>query len=226
MDLIAASKLQKDYRTQAGITAVLKGVDLRIGAGEFLGIVGPSGSGKSTLLYVLSGLEPATAGTVSLFGKTIGEMKDHEIADLRKHKLGFVFQFYNLLPNLTVLENVELPLVIAGKSDLAKAKTALGLIGLKDADALYPAQLSGGMQQRVAIARAMVNDPKIVFADEPTGNLDQKSGREIMGILKKLNQETGVTIVLVTHNLEHLAYCTRKLELIDGKIGNDETLGV
>jgi len=224
--LIEANRVEKEYHTEAGAIRVLKGIDLSVEPGDFVGIVGPSGSGKSTFLYVLSGLEKATSGEVILFGNSVGTMKDREINEIRKSKIGFVFQFYNLLPNLTVMENIELPLVISKQSDMSMALQALKMVGLDQFASLYPAQLSGGMQQRVAIARAMVTNPEIIFADEPTGNLDHNSGIEIMKILKRLNQEQGVTIVLVTHNLDHVAYCTRKLELIDGTIGKDERVGV
>ncbi|MGI6392031.1 MAG: ABC transporter ATP-binding protein [Candidatus Izemoplasmatales bacterium] len=222
MVLIEAKKVEKEYITQAGSIRVLKNINLCVKNGEFVGIVGPSGSGKSTLLYVLSGLEKATSGEVILFGKSTAEMNDADMNAIRKSKIGFVFQFYNLLPNLTVLENVELPLVIARQTDLSKAIEALKMVNLDKHLTLYPAQLSGGMQQRVAIARAMVTNPKILFADEPTGNLDYQSSIEIIEILKNLNQKQQTTIVLVTHNLEHMAYCSRKIEIIDGNIGEDE----
>ncbi|MDD4184935.1 MAG: ABC transporter ATP-binding protein [Candidatus Izemoplasmatales bacterium] len=226
MVLIKASKLEKEFNSQAGPIKVLTNINLTVQTGEFVGVVGPSGSGKSTLLYVLSGLEKASAGEILLFGEKVGSMNDIKMNEIRREKIGFVFQFYNLLPNLTVLENVELPLVIKKSNDLNKASEILYLVGLDQFASFYPSQLSGGMQQRVAIARAMVTNPKILFADEPTGNLDHKSGTEIMKILKRLNQEQKVTIVLVTHNLDHVAYCTRKLELIDGTIGKDERVSV
>ena len=226
MVLIKASKLEKEFNSQAGPIKVLTNINLTVQTGEFVGVVGPSGSGKSTLLYVLSGLEKASAGEILLFGEKVGSMYDIKMNEIRREKIGFVFQFYNLLPNLTVLENVELPLVIKKSNDLNKASEILNLVGLDQFASFYPSQLSGGMQQRVAIARAMVTNPKILFADEPTGNLDHKSGTEIMKILKRLNQEQKVTIVLVTHNLDHVAYCTRKLELIDGTIGKDERVSV
>jgi len=226
MVLIKASKLEKEFNSQAGPIKVLTNINLTVQTGEFVGVVGPSGSGKSTLLYVLSGLEKASAGEILLFGEKVGSMNDIKMNEIRREKIGFVFQFYNLLPNLTVLENVELPLVIKKSNDLNKASEILNLVGLDQFASFYPSQLSGGMQQRVAIARAMVTNPKILFADEPTGNLDHKSGTEIMKILKRLNQEQKVTIVLVTHNLDHVAYCTRKLELIDGTIGKDERVSV
>jgi putative ABC transport system ATP-binding protein len=221
MILIETRNLQKNYQSPAGTISVLQAVNIKVDSGEFIGIVGPSGSGKSTLLYVMSGLEPPTSGEVVLFKKPIKSMTESDINEIRKNKIGFVFQFYNLLPNLTVLENVELPLVIAKNRNMALALSALEVVGLQDVVAMYPAQLSGGMQQRVAIARAIVNDPKIIFADEPTGNLDLQTGKEIMELLKRLNLELGVTIVLVTHNLDHLTYCTRKLELVNGIVKND-----
>lgn len=226
MKLIESRNVCKDYFNQRVVTPVIKDVSLTIQTGEFCGIVGPSGSGKSTLLYLLSGLETPSAGSCYLFDKCLFDLDDDEISLLRKKEIGFVFQFYNLIPNLTVFENVSLPMIIAKNHDSKRIDEVLRLVGMIEFKDRYPNQLSGGMQQKVAIARAIVNHPKIIFADEPTGNLDQKSGKEIMTILKSLNQEQGITVVLVTHNIEHMVYCTRKIELRDGMIANDEPVQI
>ena len=180
-------------------------------------VIGASGSGKTTLLYCLSSLEKITSGTIIFNGKDITKYTDKEIADLRKTELGFIFQFYNLIPNLTVYENLLLAKVLANKEEdnIIEMLETVGIAEYKD---YYPNQLSGGMQQRVAIARALINRPSIIFADEPTGNLDQKNGFEIMTLLKKLNQEKKVTIVLVTHNEEYLKYCSSVYRLLDGRV--------
>ncbi len=226
MKLIEAKHICKDYQNQQVLTKVLKDINVVINQGDFCVIVGPSGSGKSTLLYVLSGLEKPSSGECFVLGKSLNSLKEEEMANLRKNDMGFVFQFYNLIPNLTVFENVLLPLVISKKEDYSQAEVVLKLVQMNDFKDYFPNQLSGGMQQKVAIARAMVNDPGLIFADEPTGNLDQKSGKEIMTLLKNLNQEHKKTIVLVTHNMEHVSYCTRKLELRDGMIVNDDPVKV
>ncbi|MDD5293391.1 MAG: ABC transporter ATP-binding protein [Candidatus Izemoplasmatales bacterium] len=222
MVLIDAREVNKDYHNGEVMTHVLKNLSLCVSEGDFCGIVGPSGSGKSTLLYVLSGLEPPTSGSILLTGKDLSHISETEMADLRQKTIGFVFQFYNLIPNLTVYENLLLPMIIAKDHQPKRIEEALEAVGLIEAMHQYPNQLSGGMQQRVAIARAIINRPKLIFADEPTGNLDQKSGIEVMNLLQKLNHEYKITIILVTHNLEHIHYCTRKIELCDGMIVSDE----
>lgn len=226
MTLIETIHLSKEYVTQQLSTLALKDINLKVESGCFCGIVGPSGSGKSTLLYVLSGLEKPTSGTCLMMGNDLAHFSEAEIALLRQTTIGFVFQFFNLMPNLTVYENVLFPQVIAKKTDETRVETCLRLVNMEAFRNHYPSQLSGGMQQRVAIARAMVNDPKIIFADEPTGNLDSKSGREVMELLSRLNRELGMTVILVTHNPDHLAYCTRKIELKDGSIVNDQLVSV
>ena len=217
MSVIETNDLKKTFSNDVIHQEVLKGVSIKINEGDFAGIVGPSGSGKTTLLYCLSSLEKITSGTIIFNGKDITKYTDKEIADLRKTELGFIFQFYNLIPNLTVYENLLLAKVLANKEEdnIIEMLKTVGIAEYKD---YYPNQLSGGMQQRVAIARALINRPSIIFADEPTGNLDQKNGFEIMTLLKKLNQEKKVTIVLVTHNEEYLKYCSSVYRLLDGRV--------
>ncbi|NLY90484.1 MAG: ABC transporter ATP-binding protein [Firmicutes bacterium] len=200
---------------------VLKGIDLTINAGEFVSIMGPSGSGKSTLLYLMGGLDKPTTGQVWIKGRNIAVMKDKEISILRRRTLGFVFQFYNLIPNLNVEDNIMLPVLLDGKrlkSYRRKLEAILETVGLADRRRHTPRELSGGQQQRVAIARALINEPDIILADEPTGNLDTKTGTGIMELLQKINQEQGKTIVQVTHSREAAAYSQRIINLRDGKV--------
>lgn len=225
MIIIKGSNMVKEYGNKMSKTQVIKGVNLTIKSGEFVSIVGPSGSGKTTLLYLLSGLEPYTDGSIKLFDKELNTYSDIDTANLRQTKIGFVFQSYNLIGNLNVYENVLISSVIAGKSDKSKVNDALEMVGMLDYKHLYPNQISGGMQQRVSIARALVNDPEIIFADEPTGNLDHNNGLQIMEILKELNRNYHKTIILVTHNEDLLSYGTRTIRLNDGLIIEDvETL--
>jgi putative ABC transport system ATP-binding protein len=218
MKVIETVDLKKTFINTTVSQQVLKGINIEINRGDFAGIVGPSGSGKTTLLYCMSSLEKITSGKILFLNKNISQYSDKEIADLRKTELGFIFQFYNLIPNLTVYENVLLARIIARKNEEDSINQILDTVGMLEFKDYYPNQLSGGMQQRVSIARALVNDPKIVFADEPTGNLDQKNGSEIMELLKKLNTEKGITIVLVTHNEDYLIYCNKVFRLVDGVI--------
>lgn len=221
MTILKTVNLKKTYKNDSLEQIVLKGITTHINQGDFTGIFGPSGSGKTTLLYCLSALEPLTSGELYIEGKEVSKYSEKEIAELRKTEIGFVFQFYNLIPNLTVYENILLAKVIAKKTE-SNIDEMLELVGLLEFKNHYPNQISGGMQQRVAIARALINEPKIIFADEPTGNLDQKSGSEIMDLLEKLNKEKGVTIVLVTHNEDYLRYCTNIIRLLDGKIYDNQ----
>jgi putative ABC transport system ATP-binding protein len=224
--LIDCLNVAKNYINSSVTTQVLKDINLSISENDFLGILGPSGSGKTTLLYVLSGLEKPTSGIVSLFEKSIQDYSDQALSDIHKKRVGFVFQFYNLIPNLTVWENMLLPMVIAKNENEARIDELLELVGMKQYKDHYPNQLSGGMQQRVAVARSLVNDPDIIFADEPTGNLDSVNGEEIMTLLKKLHDEKHKTVVLVTHSENFLQYCTRYIRLMDGKIVHDEVFSV
>jgi putative ABC transport system ATP-binding protein len=217
MNIIRTIDLCKSFTNNTVKQDVLKSINLEVNQGDFAGIVGPSGSGKTTLLYCLSSLEDVSDGKIFFLDKDITNYNEKEIASLRRNDLGFVFQFYNLIPNLTVYENVLLPQVIA-KQDGSYIDEILELVGMSEYKNYYPNQLSGGMQQRIAIARALVNKPKIIFADEPTGNLDQKKGNEIMKLLQDLNKNENITIVLVTHNEDYLSYCNKIFRLIDGEI--------
>jgi putative ABC transport system ATP-binding protein len=222
MGLIKTNDLHKKYSQGRLTTHVLKGISLNIEAGEFVSIVGPSGSGKTTLLYCLSGIEPSTSGSLFLFNKEIKSYKPKEIALLRQQKISFIFQFYNLIPSLTVYENVQLATVISKTRPKLTIDEVLDLVGLFEYKNRYPHQLSGGMQQRVAIARSLINDPDIIFADEPIGNLDQQNGHQIMKVLRELNQKYHKTILVVTHNEEMIGYGSRYLRLMDGIIIEDE----
>lgn len=217
--------LEKSYRNQKIITPVLRGVDFKVFQGEFVSIVGPSGSGKTTLLYVLGGLEDYDKGSVKMFEQELSSYKEKEKADLRATKIGFVFQFYNLIPNLDVMDNVMLASVIGHQKSKEEILDLLDKVGMKAYANRYPSQLSGGQQQRVAIARSLVNDPAVIFADEPTGNLDEKTSHEIMALFSKLHHELHTTIILVTHNQALVKYGSRMLSMHDGKVIKDETLG-
>jgi len=207
------------------IVSALRGVSLQIEEGEFVAILGPSGSGKSTLLHVLGGLDRPEEGEVLIDGISLYALNDNKLTDMRLHKIGFVFQFFNLLPRLTALRNVEIPLTLANVSEqesVRKAREMLELVGLGDRIAHRPTELSGGEQQRVAIARALINDPKIVLADEPTGNLDTTTGGEIVRLMQRLNKEKGQTFVVVTHDPSVAENANRILFLKDGLIQGEK----
>lgn len=211
----------KDFRLGSTMTKVLKDISLQVMRGEFVSIMGPSGSGKSTLLYILGGLDSPTSGHVLLDGMDISCFGDEKMSRIRRQKIGFVFQFYNLIPNLSVEENIMLPLLLDGKK-IGVYKKQLGqileVVGLSDRCRHTPRELSGGQQQRVAIARALISKPEILFADEPTGNLDSKTGTEIMNLLREINQSIGQTIIMVTHSLEAARSSTRMITVQDGMI--------
>lgn len=222
MSQIKVSNLRKSYKNGKISTEVLCGLDFSIEQGEFVSLIGPSGSGKTTLLYVLGGLEPYQDGSVLFFEKELSSFSDQEKANLRSKDIGFVFQFYNLIPNLTAYENVMLASVLGSSKSKTEILDVLDLVGMRDYANFYPSQLSGGMQQRVAIARCLINDPKIIFADEPTGNLDYKNGTKIMELFKDLNIKYHKTILMVTHNEDTTQYGTRVLHMLDGKVIKDE----
>lgn len=223
--MLEAVNIHKTYNHAVRTLHVLKGVSLKVTPGEVLSIVGPSGAGKSTLLHVLGGLDKPTEGQVIFENQEIYALNDKERANIRNGKIGFVFQFYHLLPEFSALENVILPALIkedmAQKNDLEqKGLSLLAKVGLKERAAHKPYQLSGGEQQRVAIARALVNDPKVIFCDEPTGNLDSQSGSEVIDLLMHLNRENQQTLVIVTHD-EHIARRSKKvLHMRDGQLFN------
>jgi putative ABC transport system ATP-binding protein len=221
MVVLETHQLTKQYLMGKVVVDALAGVDFSIGRGEFTAIMGPSGSGKSTLLHLLGGLDTPTSGEIFLNGEALSGLNDEEITRLRRRKVGFIFQFYNLLPTLTAAENVALPLLIDGQPLAAKREQIdqlLALVGLAERSDHRPDQLSGGQQQRVAIARAFVNQPEIVLADEPTGNLDSRSGAAILDLLRQTCREFSATIVMVTHDARAASYTNRIVFLKDGRI--------
>ncbi len=210
----------KDYQQDKLVVPVLKDVSLTVDEGEYVAIMGPSGSGKTTLMNIIGCLDKPTSGVYELAGEDVLKLKDRELSDLRLRSIGFVFQSFHLLPRETAIENVSLPLSYAGvkkKERKERAKSALERVGLGDRVSFKPTQLSGGQKQRVAIARAIVNNPKILLADEPTGALDSKSGDQIMELFKKLNEE-GVTVVMITHDPKIAANAKRVIRIIDGVV--------
>ena len=223
MALIELRNVSKVYHLGGEEIRALDDVSLDIDGGEFISIIGPSGSGKSTLMHIVGCLDSPTHGTIKLDGTEIQNASSRDLARIRNQKIGFVFQFFNLLPKLSVLQNVELPMVYSGISAAKRrehAMEALKLVGLENRSKHRPMQISGGQQQRVAIARALVNNPKIVFADEPTGNLDSHTGERILELFRKLSTE-GHTIALVTHDPEIAAVTPRRIEIRDGKIAHE-----
>jgi putative ABC transport system ATP-binding protein len=219
MAVLQASSVRKRYQMGEVTVEALAGVSLSVEKGEFIAAMGPSGSGKSTLLHLLGGLDGPSDGEITLAGQPLSHLSDNEITIVRRRKVGFIFQFYNLLPTLTAEENVALPLLIDGQQierHRAKVERLLGLVGLSERRHHRPDQLSGGQQQRVAIARAFVNDPEIVLADEPTGNLDSRSGTAILELLRQACDELGATIVMVTHDPRAASYADRVVFLKDG----------
>jgi putative ABC transport system ATP-binding protein len=220
MALIEISNVKKQYSSGDDVVEALRGVDITIEAGEFITIMGQSGSGKSTLLSVLGGMNHPTAGEVEMAGVKLYQLPGEKLADFRAQNLGFVFQSFHLIPYLTAIENVMLPLAIVkmkGTEKTATAKRALERVGLGNKLDRLPNQLSGGEQERVAIARAIVNNPHILLADEPTGNLDSKTSEEVMALFRELN-DAGQTVVMVTHNPENGAYADRTISLKDGMV--------
>jgi putative ABC transport system ATP-binding protein len=217
--LVQVRNLQLTVPSAAGPVNILRGIDLDIAAAEAVGIIGPSGSGKTSLLMVLAGLERATAGTILLAGQTVTRMDEDALARLRRETIGIVFQAFHLIPTMTALENVAVPLELAGvRNAMVIATQALDAVGLVHRLTHLPGQLSGGEQQRVALARAFAPRPRLLLADEPTGNLDQATGDAVMDLLFRLRAETGTTLLLITHDPHLAARCTRRIHLADGRV--------
>jgi putative ABC transport system ATP-binding protein len=224
-DLIVVENLVKTYRMDHVTVNALRGITTRIARGEFVAIMGPSGSGKSTFMNILGCLDKPTSGAYVLDGVAVAALDRDQLAEIRNRKLGFVFQNYNLLARTSAVENVELPLLYSGQPETghrARALRALQSVGMAGWERHHPSQLSGGQQQRVAIARSLINDPQIIMADEPTGALDSRTSVDIMAILQKLNRDSSLTIVLITHEPDIAAYAGRVVSFRDGRIVRDE----
>ncbi len=227
-DLIAVRDLHKTYAMEGAPVHALRGISLEIARGEFVAVVGPSGSGKSTFMHILGCLDRPSAGSYLLAGRDVSHLNDDDLSAIRNRQIGFVFQGFNLLARTSALENVELPLLYAHHQKISpserrnRAMRALAAVGLADRAAHHPNQLSGGQQQRVAIARALLNDPAILLADEPTGNLDSRTSIEVMDIFQKLNVERGITIVLITHEPQVAEYGSRIIRFKDGIVVADD----
>ena len=220
--MIELYKVSKTVPSGSENLTILHSLDLVIPDGQFLAVVGPSGSGKSTLLGLIAGLDAPTSGQIRIDGEVINEMSEDALAGLRSHKVGFIFQSFHLIPSLTALENILVPMEIAGLSDAPERAAGL----LRDVDLVarahhYPSQLSGGERQRVAIARAFANEPKIILADEPTGNLDSRNGRHVFDLMVELNRQRGITLMLVTHDHELAQEASRRISLRDGHVVSD-----
>ena len=219
--MIEVNNVSKSFALGKASVPVLKNINLTISDGDFVSIMGPSGSGKSTLLYLMGGLDNVSEGSIVINGKEICKLSDELQSKMRRKEIGFIFQFYNLIPNLTVEENIMLPALLDGadkKKLKKKVDELLTLVGLQERRKHTPRELSGGQQQRTAIARALVTNPDIIFADEPIGNLDSKSGVEVLKLLQKINRESGKTIVMVTHSEESTQYGNRVIRLKDGHV--------
>lgn len=221
MGIIEVKDVCKVFGSKENSNTVLDNVSLDIEKGEFVSLMGESGSGKSTLLYLIGGLDKPTSGNICIDGKDINTIKEKELAILRRKDIGFVFQFYNLVQNLTVEENIMLPVIMDGRKEKdykERLEEILDVVGLKEKRKALPNQLSGGQQQRVSIARAIILSPEVILADEPIGNLDSKSGEDVMNLFKTINKEEGITILQVTHSEESAKYGNRIIRLKDGKI--------
>jgi len=219
--VIRTHDLTKDLPLGKTVVHALRGVDLEVDAGEMVGIVGPSGSGKSTLLGLIGGLDKPTHGTIEIDGIEISKLGEDKLTEIRNEKIGFIFQFFNLIPTLTAQENVALPIQFARKARFSsdkRAKELLTLLGMKDRMHHRPSELSGGQQQRVAIARALATNPPLLLADEPTGNLDSESGEMVLEALEQVRSETGTTVVIVTHDPDLAKHTDRIITLVDGRI--------
>lgn len=223
--VIETKNLKKSFFLKDEEINILNNVNLKIGKGDFISIMGPSGSGKSTLLYLLGGLDDPTAGTIHLKGKELAKLNDKQESMMRRQDIGFVFQFYNLIPNLTVEENIMLPVLLDGKKTKEYKKELdeiLEIVGLSDRRKHTPRELSGGQQQRVAIARSLINDPDVIMADEPIGNLDSKTGEEIMQLFAKINRLKNKTIIQVTHDEHAATFGNKIIHISDGKVEESE----
>lgn len=223
--LIRVEDLHKQYDTLAGPVEVLHGINLNINPGEFVAIMGPSGSGKSTFMNILGCLDIPSGGRYILDGRDVSTLSKNELARLRNEVIGFVFQGFNLLTRANIEDNVALPLVYRGLNKMARRERAMAMldkVGLASYALSYPNQVSGGQQQRVTIARALVNEPKLILADEPTGNLDTKTSDDIMRVFSALNRDEGITLILVTHEPDIAAYAKRLIQIVDGRVKSDE----
>jgi putative ABC transport system ATP-binding protein len=221
MPVISFDNVTKVYPLPAGDVVALAGIDLAIEKGEFVLVMGPSGSGKSTLLNIMGSLDVPTSGEVTIAGKQISRMSDDELTLMRRDHIGFVFQQFNLIPLLSVVENVEYPLILKGRQtgDRERAAEVLRAVGITETHFTHkPGELSGGQQQRVAIARALANDPDFLLCDEPTGNLDTKTGTAIMNLIARMNREEGKTVVMVTHDPRMTEYADRTVRIVDGRL--------
>jgi putative ABC transport system ATP-binding protein len=226
--MVELVEVERKYVMGETEVRALRGLSLKIDEGEFVAVVGPSGSGKSTLMHLIGALDVPDEGRVLLDGKDISEYTESELAGIRGEKVGFVFQTFNLIPTLNSLENVALPLTFQGvprEERSERAADLLDMVGLGDRTGHKPAELSGGEQQRVAIARALINDPEILLADEPTGNLDSETGDEVMKLLERLNRDRGMTVVIVTHNPKDAAHADRTINMIDGTLDKNGSGG-
>jgi putative ABC transport system ATP-binding protein len=222
--IIEAKGIERNFELGEGTVRALRGIDLSVKKGEFLVILGPSGSGKTTLLNCLGGIDSPTAGTIKVEGENIDSYKESKLSEYRRNKVGWIFQFFNLIPSLTAVENVALALEMAhDKNDMMKrSQEALRLVGIPDKAKMFPSQLSGGEQQRVAIARALVKKPDIVLADEPTGNLDWVTGQKIADLMRDLNKNEGITFLVVSHDISITEVADRVLHLMDGTISKQQ----
>jgi putative ABC transport system ATP-binding protein len=225
--VVEARNLTRAFGSGAARVEALRGVDLRVARGEFVAIMGPSGSGKSTLLHLLGGLDEPTGGLVTIDGQELGKLCDDAMADIRRRLVGFVFQSFNLLPVLTAEENVALPLVLAGTGERQahdRARLVLSSVGLADRNDHYPGDLAGGEQQRVALARALIAAPAVLLADEPTGNLDRRTGAQIIALLRSLADEQRQTVVMVTHDAAHASMADRVITMRDGRFEDEQQM--
>ncbi len=226
--MLLMSQITKSYTTSTVETRALSSIDLHVRQGEFVALSGPSGSGKTTLLNIAGLLEPTDSGSYHLDGRDVSSLSDRQRSRLRSELIGFIFQGFNLLPDLSVLDNIELPLRLRGVKSAerrARSTKALATVGLSNRASHHPAQLSGGQQQRIAIARAIAGDPKLILADEPTGNLDSAMSEQIMELLREINR-AGTTIVMVSHDVEHARRAARRVVIRDGRIQNDSARAV